>query len=704
MADFSVRAEYQLQGDQPQAVERLSRGLMGGDHFQTLLGVTGSGKTFTMANIIAQVGRPALVMAPNKTLAAQLCNEFREFLPENAVEYFVSYYDYYQPEAYLPASDTYIEKDSSINQEIDRLRHAATSSLLMRRDVVIVASVSCIYGLGSPEEYLGQVVLLKEGDEVSRDEVFAKLVRIHYDRNDIGFTRGKFRVRGDSFEVWPAYDDYALRVSLWGDQIEEIVKVDPLTQEVIARLPNIAVYPATHFVTSENAIERSLVEIAAELEVRLAELEVQGKQLEAFRLRQRTNYDMEMLRELGYCNGIENYSRILSGRQPGEAPYTLLDFFPDDFVVFMDESHMTVPQVHGMYEGDKSRKTMLVEHGFRLPSALDNRPLRFDEFIQRVPQVIFVSATPGVWETSVSSQVVEQLVRPTGLVDPQVEVRPTKHQIDDLMNEIRKRVEKGQRTLVTTLTKKMAEDLTDYLLEMGFRVRYLHSEVDTLERIRTVRELRLGEVDVLVGINLLREGLDLPEVTLVAILDADKEGFLRGETALVQTIGRAARNVEGTVIMYADKRTAAMDRALSETDRRRAAQLLFNEEHGITPKTIVKGVTDIAELLGIGSHVPYKERRSRHQEGMSVAELERLMVSLEEEMFAAAEELRFEYAAKLRDEIKDLVRELARLKTSAGGSEPGVGAAAAGGPASGSSAPREGSTRGKRRTARRKAH
>ena len=705
MAGFSVRAEYQLQGDQPQAVERLSQGLTAGDHFQTLLGVTGSGKTFTMANIIAKVGRPALVMAPNKTLAAQLCNEFREFLPENAVEYFVSYYDYYQPEAYLPASDTYIEKDSSINQEIDRLRHAATSSLLMRRDVVIVASVSCIYGLGSPEEYLGQVVLLKEGDEVSRDEVFAKLVKIHYDRNDIGFTRGKFRVRGDSFEVWPAYDDYALRVSLWGDQIEEIVKVDPLTQEVIARLPNIAVYPATHFVTSENAIERSLVEIAAELDGRLAELEAQGKQLEAFRLRQRTNYDMEMLRELGYCNGIENYSRILSGRQPGEAPYTLLDFFPDDFVVFMDESHMTVPQVHGMYEGDRSRKTMLVEHGFRLPSALDNRPLRFDEFVEKVPQVIFVSATPGSWETSVSSQVVEQLVRPTGLVDPQVEVRPTKHQIDDLMNEIRKRVEKGQRTLVTTLTKKMAEDLTDYLLEMGFRVRYLHSEVDTLERIRTVRELRLGEVDVLVGINLLREGLDLPEVTLVAILDADKEGFLRGETALIQTIGRAARNVEGTVIMYADKRTAAMDRALSETDRRRAAQLVFNEEHGITPKTIVKGVTDIAELLGIGAHVPYKERRSKHEEGMSIPELERLMVSLEEEMFAAAEELRFEYAAKLRDEIKDLVRELARLRPLADTSGPGVAAAASGGPASDTaSAPRGGPTRRKRRNVHREAH
>jgi len=663
LSDFRLRSDYQLQGDQPEAVAHLVDGVERGDRFQTLLGVTGSGKTFTMANVIAHVGRPALVMAPNKTLAAQLCNEFREFLPDNAVEYFVSYYDYYQPEAYLPATDTYIEKDSSINQEIDRLRHAATSSLLMRRDVVIVASVSCIYGLGSPQEYLGQVVLLKQGDDISRDEVFAKLVKIHYERNDVGFARGKFRVRGDSFEVWPAYDDYAVRVSLWGDQVEEIVKVDVLTQEIIEHLPAVAIYPATHFVTAEDAMERSLAEISAELEARVAELEARGKQLEAFRLRQRTQYDMEMLRELGYCNGIENYSRILSGRKPGEPPYTLLDFFPDDFLVFIDESHMTVPQLHGMYEGDRSRKTMLVEHGFRLPSAMDNRPLRFEEFIERVPQLMFVSATPGEWETSVSTQVVEQLVRPTGLVDPAVEVRPTRHQIDDLMNEIRMRVEKGQRALVTTLTKKMAEDLTDYLLEMGFRVRYLHSEVDTIERIRVIRELRLGEVDVLVGINLLREGLDLPEVTLVAILDADKEGFLRGETALVQTIGRAARNVEGKVIMYADKRTVAMERAISETDRRRGAQLAFNEEHGIEPRTIVKGVSDIAELLGISGSVPYKERRHGPRgEEMSVEEMERLMATLEEEMFAAAEELRFEYAAKLRDEIKDLARELARLR------------------------------------------
>ncbi len=673
MSAFHIRSDYELKGDQPEAVAALTAGVLRGDRQQTLLGVTGSGKTFTMANIIARVGKPALVMAPNKTLAAQLCNEFREFFPENAVEYFVSYYDYYQPEAYLPASDTYIEKDSSINQEIDRLRHAATSNLLMRDDVVIVASVSCIYGLGSPQEYLGQVVLLKEGDDVSRDEVFAKLVKIHYERNDIGFVRGKFRVRGDSFEVWPAYDDYAVRVSLWGDQVEEIVKVDPLTQEIVARLPTVAVYPATHFVTSEDALERSLEEIAAELEVRVAELEAQGKQLEAFRLRQRTQYDMEMLRELGYCSGIENYSRILSGRKPGEPPYTLLDFFPKDFLVFIDESHMTVPQLHGMYEGDRSRKNMLVEHGFRLPSALDNRPLRFDEFMERVPQMVFVSATPSEWETSVSSQVVEQLVRPTGLVDPYVEVRPTRHQIDDLMNEIRRRVEKGQRTLVTTLTKKMAEDLTDYLLEMGFRVRYLHSEVNTLERVRTVRELRLGEVDVLVGINLLREGLDLPEVTLVAILDADKEGFLRGETALIQTIGRAARNVEGTVIMYADKRTAAMDKAVSETERRRATQLAFNAEHGIEPRSIVKGVSDIAELLGISGTVPYKERRKTARgEAMSAEEIERLMATLEEEMFAAAEELRFEYAAKLRDEIRDLARDLSLMRSgAAGGSRAG---------------------------------
>ena len=661
---FQVKADYEAKGDQPEAIDLLAAGVERGDRFQTLLGVTGSGKTFTMANLIARIGRPTLVIAHNKTLAAQLCNEFREFLPDAAVEYFVSYYDYYQPEAYIAATDTYIEKDSSINEEIDRLRHAATSSLLMRDDVVIVASVSCIYGLGSPEEYLNQVVLLREGAEVDRDDIFHKLVSIQYERNDIGFARGKFRVRGDSFEVWPAYEDLALRVHLWGDEIEEIVKVDPLTQEVVARLPSVAVYPATHFVTSSDAIGRAVEEIGRELEERIGELEVQGKQLEAFRLRQRTQYDMEMLKELGYCSGIENYSRILDGRAPGTPPHTLLDYFPDDFLVLIDESHNTIPQLHGMYHGDRSRKTALVENGFRLPSTLDNRPLRFEEFLERVRQIVFVSATPGTWEVSVSSQVVEQLVRPTGLVDPVVEVRTTRNQIDDLMNEIRRRVERHERTLVTTLTKKMAEDLTDYLLEMGFRVRYLHSEVDTLERIQIIRDLRLGEFDVLVGINLLREGLDLPEVTLVAILDADKEGFLRGETSLIQTIGRAARNVEGKVIMYADRMTQAMEKAISETDRRRAAQVAFNEIHGITPRTIVKGVSDITALLGLGEVVPRKDKRRQGSRGeaLSPEELEKLMATLEEEMFAAAEELRFEYAATLRDEIKDLARELQRAR------------------------------------------
>jgi excinuclease ABC subunit B len=665
MSRFGLSDTYRPRGDQPQAIEKLARGVARGDRFQTLLGVTGSGKTYTMANIIAAADRPALVIAHNKTLAAQLCNEFREFLPGNAVEYFVSYYDYYQPEAYIAETDTYIEKDSSINDEIDRLRHSATSNLLMRDDVVIVASVSCIYGLGSPEEYLKQVVLLKEGAELDRDTLFHKLVSIQYERNDIDFSRGRFRVRGDSFDVWPAYEDLALRISLWGDEIEEIVRFDPLTQEGMGRLPSVAVYPATHFVTSEERIRSAVVEIAEELEQRVAELQTQGKELEAFRLRQRTQYDLEMLKEFGYCNGIENYSRILSGRDPGQPPYTLLDFFPEDYLVLIDESHNTVPQLHGMFHGDRSRKLSLVENGFRLPSALDNRPLRFEEFIEKVPRVVFVSATPGEWEVNVSHQVVEQLVRPTGLVEPEVEVRPTAHQIDDLMNEVRLRVERQERTLVTTLTKRMAEDLTDYLIESGFRVRYLHSEIDTLERIQIVRELRLGEFDVLVGINLLREGLDLPEVTLVAILDADKEGFLRGETALVQTIGRAARNVHGRVIMYADRMTQAMQKAIGETDRRRAAQRAFNEEHGIVPETIVKGISDITTLLGLdGGTVPRKEKRRLGRGGaeMSPGEIEKLVASLEEEMFAAAEELRFEYAAQLRDEIKDLARELQRVR------------------------------------------
>jgi excinuclease ABC subunit B len=666
VATFSLKADYHPTGDQPEAIERLVEGLERGERYQTLLGVTGSGKTFTMGNLIARAGKPALVIAHNKTLAAQLCNEFREFLPDSAVEYFVSYYDYYQPEAYIAATDTYIEKDSSINEEIDRLRHAATSSLLMRDDVVIVASVSCIYGLGSPEQYLRRVVALKEGMELDRDDVFARLVGIHYERNDVGFARGKFRVRGDSFEVWPAYEDNAIRVTLWGDEVEEIVRVDPVTQHVLERMPMVAVYPATHFVTDEDAIGRAVKEISEEMEERVAELEAAGKRLEAYRLRQRTQYDMEMLRELGYCNGVENYSRILDGRKPGEPPHTLLDYFPKDFLVLIDESHMTVPQLHGMYHGDRSRKRALIDNGFRLKSALDNRPLRFEEFIEKVPQAVFVSATPGEWELKESTQVVEQLVRPTGLVEPLVEVRATKNQIDDLMNEIRVRVQRGERTLVTTLTKRMAEDLTDYLLEMGFKVRYLHSEVDTLERIQIVRALRLGEFDVLVGINLLREGLDLPEVSLVAILDADKEGFLRGATSLIQTIGRAARNVNGTVVMYADRHTQAIETALSETARRRTVQTAFNLAHGITPRSIVKGVSDISTLLGLEtSTVPHKEKRraGRTGEAMSVEEMEKLMATLEEEMFAAAEELRFEYAAILRDEIRDLAREISRLKS-----------------------------------------
>lgn len=660
MSTFSLKADYEPRGDQPQAIQKLSAGVERGDRFQTLLGVTGSGKTFTMANLITEVGKPTLVVAHNKTLAAQLCNEFREFLPDSAVEYFVSYYDYYQPEAYIAATDTYIEKDAHINEEIDRLRHAATSSLLMRDDVVIVASVSCIYGLGSPDNYLRRVVLLREGMEVDRQEVFERLVGIHYERNDVGFERGRFRVRGDNFEVWPAYDQLVIRVSLWGDEIEEITRVDPVTQEVQTRVDSAAIYPATHFVTTEEGLTRAVGEIEAELEQQSSYLESQGKELEAFRLRQRTRYDLEMLQEIGYCSGVENYSRILDGRAPGEAPYTLLDYFPDNFLVLVDESHMTVPQLHGMYKGDRSRKETLVENGFRLPSAMDNRPLRFEEFIEAVPQCVFVSATPGEWEGSVSTQVVEQLVRPTGLLDPVVEVRPTRNQIDDLMNEIRVRTEKGERTLVTTLTKKMAEDLTDYLLETGFRVRYLHSEIHTLERVEIVRELRLGEVDVLVGINLLREGLDMPEVSLVAILDADKEGFLRGETALIQTAGRAARHVEGRVIMYGDRTTRAMERAISETERRRTAQTGFNEEHGITPVSVVKGVSDITQLMGLQPTVPSRRTKAagRGELGMSREEMERMVASLEEEMFVAAEELRFEHAAALRDEIKELSRNL----------------------------------------------
>jgi excinuclease ABC subunit B len=666
--EFQVNAAYRPVADQPKARHELANGILDGDRFQTLLGVTGSGKTATMAFAIEQVQRPALVIAHNKTLAAQLCNEFREFFPQNAVEYFVSYYDYYQPEAYVPAQDLYIEKDSSINEEIDRLRHSATSALFARRDVIVVASVSCIFGLGSPDKYDAQVVLLKRGDMTDRDDVLRKLVDNMYTRNDSALSRGTFRVRGETLEIFPAYAESAYRAVFFGDEVEQIQHFDPLTGEIIEEREHVGIWPATHYATDRPTIERAIGEIRDELEARTTELEEQGKLLESHRLRQRTQFDMEMLRELGFCNGIENYSRILDGRAAGERPYCLLDFFPEDFVCFIDESHQTVPQIGGMYEGDRSRKQTLVDYGFRLPSALDNRPQTFDEFLQHTPQIVFVSATPGDFEEGHSSRIVEQIVRPTGIVDPEVDVRETRNQIDDLMEEIRKRVDAEERTLVTTLTKKMAEDLTDYLLEYGFRVRYLHSEVDTLERIQIIRELRLGEFDVLVGVNLLREGLDLPEVSLVAILDADKEGFLRGETSLIQTIGRAARNVRGTVIMYADKETAAMRSAIEETNRRRAIQIAYNEDHGITPATIQKGISDITDFLMMESKVPTgRGRRRRDTEGMSAEELRRTIVELEEEMLAAADDLRFEYAAKLRDEIKALRHELteAEAETSA---------------------------------------
>jgi excinuclease ABC subunit B len=661
VSTFRVSEAYRPTGDQPEAIARLSESILRGDRYQTLLGATGTGKTATMAWIAEQVQKPTLVIAHNKTLAAQLCNEFREFLPGNAVEYFVSYYDYYQPEAYVPQADLYIEKDASINDDIDRLRHAATAALLARKDVLIVASVSCIYGIGSPEAYEEKTVALGIGQEIDRDVMLRKLVDIQYARNDSFLGRGRFRVRGDVVEVQPAHMESAYRISFFGDEVEQITHFDPLSGEIYARLEHLAIFPATQYVTSKETIGRAVGEIQHELEEQVKLFESQGKLLEAHRIRQRTEYDLEMLQELGYCNGIENYSRILDGRAPGTPPHTLLDFFGDDFVVLIDESHQTVPQVGGMYEGDRSRKETLVEHGFRLPSALDNRPLRFDEFLERAPQLLFVSATPGPFELRNSTNVAEQIIRPTGVVDPEVELRPTKNQIDDLLNEIRRREEAGERVLVTTLTKKMAEDLTDYLLESGVRTRYLHSEVDTLDRIKIIRELRLGEYDVLVGVNLLREGLDLPEVSLVAILDADKEGFLRGQTALIQTIGRAARNVNGKVVMYADKMTEAIKGAIDETTRRRNVQLRYNEEHDITPESIVKGVSDIAEFLSLESapHVPGRRRRGQRQvEGMSNEELEKLVVTLEEEMFAAAEELRFEYAAKLRDEIKDLRREL----------------------------------------------
>jgi excinuclease ABC subunit B len=660
MPAFKLDSVYSPTADQPKAISRIAESIEAGEPSTTLLGATGTGKTMTMAGVIEAVQRPSLVIAHNKTLAAQLCNEFRTYFPHNAVEYFVSYYDYYQPEAYVPSKDLYIEKDSAINQEIDRLRHAATAALFARRDVVIVASVSCIFGLGSPETYNDNCQVLVKGDMVDRDALLRKLVSLQYNRNDQALGRGTFRVRGDTLEVFPAYEETAFRAMLFGDEVERLQHFDPLTGELIRDdLEHVAVWPATHYNVKEGTMERSVEEIGRELNERCAELEAEGKLLEAHRLRQRTQYDMEMLREVGFCSGIENYSRILDGRAPGARPYCLLDYFPEDFVCFIDESHQTVPQIGGMYEGDQSRKRTLVDYGFRLPSALDNRPQTFEEFLAITPQMVFVSATPGMYEREKSSHIVEQIVRPTGIVDPEVSVRETRNQIDDLMNEIRTRVERDERVLVTTLTKKMSEDLTDYLLEMGFKVRYLHSEIDTLERIQIIRELRLGEYDVLVGVNLLREGLDLPEVSLVAILDADKEGFLRGETSLIQTIGRAARNVGGTVLMYADKETEAMRRAITETDRRRAIQVAYNEQHGITPETIVKGISDITEFLMAEGKVPKSRRRKRDtQLDMQPSEIEQMIVDLEEEMLAAAEELRFEYAARLRDEIRDLRREL----------------------------------------------
>jgi excinuclease ABC subunit B len=668
MPPFRLDAAYSPMADQPKAIDGIVAALDQGVPMTTLLGATGTGKTMTMASVIERVQRPTLVMAHNKTLAAQLCNEFRSYFPDNAVEYFVSYYDYYQPEAYVPSKDLYIEKDSAINEEIDRLRHAATAALFGRRDVIIVASVSAIFGLGSPETYNDNLVLLKKGEETDRDLLLRKLVTIQYTRNDQALGRGTFRVRGEALEIFPAYSESsAYRATFFGDEVESLQEFDPLTGELIhGDMEHIGIWPASHYNVREGTVDRAVEEIGRELNHRTAELEAEGKLLESHRLRQRTQYDMEMLREMGFCNGIENYSRILDGRMPGDRPYCLLDYFPEDFVCMIDESHQTVPQIGGMYEGDRSRKTTLIDYGFRLPSALDNRPQTFDEFLSITPQMLFVSATPGQYERAHSGAIVEQIVRPTGIVDPEVDVRPTRNQIDDLMNEVRDVVDRNERVLVTTLTKKMSEDLTDYLLEMGFKVRYLHSEVDTLERIQIIRDLRLGEYDILVGVNLLREGLDLPEVSLVAILDADKEGFLRGETSLIQTIGRAARNVDGRVIMYADKETAAMKAALSETDRRRAIQLKYNEDHGITAASIVKGISDIAEFLQGDSKTPRRgrsrtDRKKVKTDAMTSSDLEKTIIELEQEMLEAAEDLRFEYAARLRDEIRELRRDLRQL-------------------------------------------
>ena len=667
---FRVVADYQPAGDQPKAISELSDGVEGGLRFQTLLGITGSGKSATIAWTIERTQRPTLILAPNKSLAAQLAQEMKEFFPDNRVEYFVSYYDYYQPEAYIASSDTYIEKDSSINDDIDRLRHSATAALLTRRDTIVVASVSCIYGMGDPDEYRGQLLELHVGVDYDMRSVLRRLVDLQYDRNDMSLGRGNFRVRGDTIEIHPAYEETVLRVEMFGDTIDRLTMIDPLTGETLHDLSTTVVFPATHYVTGEERMRRAMVGIEAELQERLALFKQEGKLLEAQRLQMRTQHDLEMMQEVGYCNGIENYSMHIDGRSPGEPPFTLLDYFPKDYLLVIDESHVAVPQLHGQFAGDRSRKDILVEHGFRLPSARDNRPLRFEEVMQRVNQCIFLSATPSPYELSESQRVVEQIVRPTGLVDPEVIIRPTKGQIDDLMEQVTTRVTMGDRVLVTTLTKKMAEDLTEYLLEQGMRVRYLHSNIDTIQRIEIIRSLRLGEFDVLVGINLLREGLDLPEVSLVAILDADKEGFLRSETSLIQMIGRAARNVDGQVVMYADQVTPSMQRAISETNRRRGLQLAYNKEHGINPQTIRKAVGDILSMLrpdgDQSAPVPGKDRRrqkerdkvQRELRTLPQQELARLIQTLEEEMHEAAAELKFEYAARLRDEINELRREM----------------------------------------------
>ncbi|MFZ9358304.1 MAG: excinuclease ABC subunit UvrB [Ilumatobacteraceae bacterium] len=665
---FVVESPFKPAGDQPEAIAKLAAGVNRGDRFQTLFGITGSGKSATIAWTIEQVQRPTLILAPNKSLAAQLAQEMREFFPNNRVEYFVSYYDYYQPEAYIASSDTFIEKDSSINDEIDRLRHSATAALLTRRDTIVVASVSCIYGMGDPGEYRGNLLELHTGVDYDQRSILARLVELQYDRNDMTLGRGNFRVRGDTIEVHPAYDETVTRFEMFGDTVERITVVDPVTGETLRDLSEVVIFPATHYVAGEERMRVAMANIEIELAAQLKIFESQNKLLEAQRIRMRTMFDLEMMKEVGYCNGIENYSMHIDGRQPGEPPFTLLDYFPKDYLLVIDESHVAVPQLHGQFAGDRSRKQTLVEHGFRLPSAMDNRPLRFEETMERLNQCIFLSATPAKFEIELSDQVVEQIVRPTGLIDPEVIVRPTKGQIDDLIEMIKSKTAQGDRTLVTTLTKKMSEDLSEYLIEQGLRVRYLHSNIDTIERIEILRALRLGEFDVLVGINLLREGLDLPEVSLVAILDADKQGFLRSQTSLIQMIGRAARNVDGQVIMYADNRTDAMEYAISETARRRQLQIAYNLKHGIDPQTVRKAIGDILSVLRPSNTAPMpgKGKRKDHERDKVVrelralpeSELARLIMTLEEEMNLAAEELKFEYAARLRDEIKELKREL----------------------------------------------